>query len=108
MRSSTSGTTCPTCSATWPHANTAQALATNTAFTAPHVPCAGARAAGGVLVVSARSELPLTAGGCAPNLSAYVDADDFVTIRASNNNANSLVDTTKDITLDVLQLPLVP
>ena len=106
MRQSTQGTTCPAGTATIPSAS--QALATNTAYSPTHVACLGARATGGVVVVSARGPMPRTAGGCDPTLSAYVDANDFVTVRLSNNNANALVALGTDLLVAFIQLPLAP
>lgn len=108
MRQANSGTTLPTCSAVW--ANAAQALATNTAYTPTHIGCQGARVGGGVVLVTPRGALPRTAGGCDPTITAYVDADDFVTLRISNNNANALValGASADATLDLMYFPNSP
>lgn len=106
MRQSTQGTTCPAGTATIPIAN--QALATNTAYSPAHVACLGARVGGGVVTVSARGPMPRTAAGADPTLTAYVDANDFVTVRLSNNNANALVALGTDLLVDFIQLPLAP
>lgn len=108
MRQSNSGTTLPTCSAVW--LNAAQGLATNTAYAPAHIGCPGARLAGGVVVVTPAGPLPLTAAGCAPTVTAYVDADDFVTLLVSNNNANALdpLGAYADVTFNVIYFPLVP
>lgn len=106
MRNSTSGTTLPTATVSFPVAS--QALATNTAYAPAHVACPGARADMGPCVISARSPLPRTAGGADPTLIAYCDADDFVTWRCSNNNANALVALAAAVTLDIVQLPVAP
>lgn len=106
MRTSTSGTTLPTATVTFPVAS--QALATNTAYAPAHVACPGARTTSGPCVIAARSALPRTAGGADPVLVAFCDADDFITWRVSNNNANALVALGADVTLDVIQLPIAP
>lgn len=106
MRQATSGTTCPSGTATIPVAN--QGLAANTGYSPTHVACTGARANGGVVVCSSQGPLPQTAGGAAPTLSAWVDANDFVTVRLSNNNANALVALATDLHVDFIQLPLAP
>jgi len=108
MRQANSGTTLPTCSAVW--ANAAQTLATNTAYAPTHIACPGARLGKGVVLVSPRSALPRTAGGCDPTVTAYVDADDYITLRISNNNDNALValGASADVTLDLMYFPVSP
>lgn len=108
MRQANSGTTLPSCSAVW--ANAAQALATNTAYAPTHIACPGTRLGKGLVLVSPRGALPRTAGGCDPTISAYVDADDYITLRISNNNANALValGASADATLDLMYFPLSP
>lgn len=106
MRNATSGTHCPAVSVTWPIAS--QALATNTAYAPAHVACPGARAALGPCSIGARTALPRTAAGADPLLVAFSDADDFITWRATNNNANALVALGADVTIDIIQLPSNP
>lgn len=106
MRTSTSGTTLPTATVTFPIAN--QAIATNAAYAPAHVSCPGARTTMGPCIIGARSALPRTAGGADPVLTAFCDADDFVTWRVSNNNANALVALGAAVTLDIIQIPIAP
>jgi hypothetical protein len=106
MRNATSGTTLPTATVTFPIAS--QALATNSAYAPAHVACRGARTTMGPCLISARSAMPRTAGGADPVVIAFCDADDFVTWRVSNNNANALVALAADVTLDIIQFPVAP
>lgn len=106
MRVANSGTSCPKTSASWAVAD--QTLAANTAYSPAHIACNGARISGGIVIVNARGAMPRTAGGCDPTVTAYCDADDFVTLRISNNNANALVPTAAAVPFDLMWLPLDP
>lgn len=107
MREATSGTTLPKCTYTWLIAD--QAVASLAGFTPAHIACPGARAGNGIPVASARAQLPLVFGGTSrPNLSAFVDADNFVTLTISNNGSAALTATAADIPIDIMVLPLNP
>lgn len=108
MREATSGTTLPKAQYTWAVAD--QGVAAIAGFTPAHISCPGARAGNGIPVVSARSQLPLVTGGTSrPNVSAFIDADNFVTLTISNNGSAALsVVGAADIILDIMVLPLNP
>ncbi len=106
MRQANSGTTLPVATHTWAIAN--QALATNTAYAPAHIAMQGARVNTGLVVATCRTAMPRTAGGCDPTVTAYCDADDFVTLVVSNNNANALVALAADAIFNLLWLPVAP
>ncbi len=106
MKESQAGSSCPKAIYTWLVAN--QGIATNTNYSPAAVAVPGARATNGCVVVNARTQLPRTAGGAEPLITARINANDQVTLVMSNNNANAIVATAADIILDILVLPLVP
>lgn len=108
MREATSGPTLPKAQAVW--LNAAQALATNTAYAPAHISVPGAKHGNAIVKVSSRGPLPATAGGCGPTVDAFCDADNFVTLKVSNNNANALVAlaAAADVTFDIMVLPINP
>lgn len=108
MREATSGTTLPKAQAVW--LNAAQGLATNTAYAPAHIALPNAKHNNCVIVVTARGPLPATAGGCDPTVTAFCDADNFVTLKVSNNNANALValGAGADVTFDIMAIPINP
>jgi hypothetical protein len=108
MRESTSGTTLPKCQYLWKIAD--QGIAANGGFTPAHIKCAGARANNGIPIAAARAQLPIqTAKTARPNLSVFVDADDFVTLTISNqSDAIALAATGADIVIDIMVFPLTP
>ncbi len=108
MREATSGPTLPKCSYTWAVAD--QGIAAIADFVPAHISCPGARAANGIPVVSPRTQLPLVTGGTSrPNVHAFIDADNFVTLTISNNGSAALsVAGAADIIFDIMVLPLNP
>lgn len=108
MRQPSSGTTLPKTTFSWAVAD--QTLASNTSYAPTHIACQGARVAGGIVVAIARGALPRTAGpgSCDPTVVAYCDADDFVTLRISNNNAAALAPLTTALVFDLMFFPLDP
>jgi hypothetical protein len=106
MKESQAGSSCPKAIFTWLVAN--QGIATNANYSPAAVVVPGARAANGVAVANARTQLPRTAGGAEPLVTARISANDQVTLVMTNNNANAVVATAADIVFDILVLPLVP
>lgn len=106
MRNGESGLSCPKATYTWLIAN--QGIATNANYSPAAVTVPGARVGNGVAIVNARTQLPRTAGGAEPLITARVSANDQVTLVMNNNNANAVVATAADIILDILVLPLTP
>lgn len=106
MRHATSGTTLPIATHTWQVAD--QSLLANSSYAPAHFACPGARVNGGIVVASPRTALPATAGGADPNVVVWCDADNFLSIRISNNNANATAPTAADIIFDLMFLPLSP
>jgi hypothetical protein len=106
MRESTQGTDIPRATYTWPIAN--QAIAAGAVFTPAAVVVNGARLGNGQPVVTPRVQLPATAGGGVPSITAFVNADDAVTLTISNQSAAVLVATAADIIFDIQVLPIIP
>ena len=108
MRESTSGPRLPTAEYTWKIAD--QAIAANGGFTPAHIACGGARVNNGIPVAAARAQLPLQTGKTArPNISVFIDADDFVTLTISNqSDAIALTASGADIVIDVMVFPVIP
>jgi hypothetical protein len=106
MKESQSGNALPTATYTWPIAN--QAIAAGAAFSPAAVVVAGARIGNGIPLVAARIALPATAAGSAPHVDAFINANDAVTLRISNQSAAALVALGVDVVFDIMVLPLRP
>lgn len=106
MKESTQGSSIPVATYTWPIANQAIAAGANFAPAAIVVP--GARLGNGIPHVAARSLLPSTAAGSAPNVEAFINSDDHVTLRFTNQSAAALVALAADVVFDVMVFPVRP
>lgn len=106
MKESTQGSSVPVATYTWPIAN--QAIAAGASFSPAAVVVPGARLTNGIVHVSARSLLPATAAGSAPVVEAFINSDDHVTLRISNQSAAALVALGADVVFDIMVLPLRP
>lgn len=106
MKVATSGKTIPTATYTLAIAN--QAVGAAACFTSAAIPLNNALVANSVMVASARSELPKTAGGVHGRLTARLTADNSAVIDLDNNGAAALVATAADIIIDVMALEVSP
>lgn len=106
MRQPNSGSTLPRTFHSW--AVTDQTLAGNTVYSRSNIACQGARFGNAIVAATPRGALPRTGGGCDPCILAYCDADDLITLRISNNNANPTVPLAVPVIIDILVFPLTP
>ena len=106
MRQPNSGSTLPTAAHTWAVAD--QSLLANSSYAPAHIGCQGARVGNAVVIATPRGAMPGTAAGAWPSIVAYCDADDFVTLRISNNNANATAPLTVPLIIDLMVLPINP
>ncbi len=106
MREATSGTDVPRATYTWPIAN--QAIAAGAVFTPAAIACNGAAVANSNVVATARAQLPATAAGGVPSVTAFVNAANQVTLTISNQSAAALVATGADIVFDIQAFPVLP
>jgi hypothetical protein len=106
MRESTQGSDVPRATYTWPIAN--QAIAAGAVFTPAAQVVNGARLANCQPLVTARAQLPATAAGGVPSITAFCNADNAITLTISNQSAAALVATAADIILDIQAFPIIP
>ncbi len=106
MRAGTSGKTIPAATYTLLIAN--QAVGAAACFTSAAIPLNNAPLANSVLIASARSALPATAGGVHGRITARLTADNSAVIDLDNPAAAALVATAADIVIDVMAIPVTP
>ena len=106
MRQPTGGFDVPHATYTWPIAN--QAIAAGAVFTPAAIAVPNAQLGNSTIMVTARAQLPATAAGGVPSVSAFVNAANQVTLTISNQSAAALVATAADIIFDIQVPPILP